>query len=80
MITDAFKAAIRTEIEHVKTDGFTKDYQASDEEALGIVLAQFFEWDGVAVLKTASYALEDANFHTESAVLDDLAAKAEGSG
>jgi hypothetical protein len=55
---------IRQVVESVKRDYFTADYKASDAEAMGIVLAQFFSWDGLVVLEAAEHGLTDANFHS----------------
>ena len=43
---------------------FTYPDQASDEAALGILLARYFDWDGEAIFKVAQAAFEDSNFHT----------------
>jgi hypothetical protein len=50
---------------------------ATHEDAMGLLLARFFEHDGAAILRTAASALEDANFRTESEVVTDMAAKVE---
>jgi hypothetical protein len=71
--TTTFGDAVRAEIERVKKDSFVDGYQATDAEALGIALAGFFSWDGLEILRTAQYALEDANFHTESAIVGEMA-------
>lgn len=39
---------------------------ATDEMGLGLMLAHYFEWDGLALLKVVYAALEDSNFHTEN--------------
>lgn len=57
----------------VKENSFIKGYTATDAEALGILIARFFQWDGLAILRAAQYALEDANFHGESAKVSDMA-------
>lgn len=67
--------AVQVVLDHIKRTSFVKDYTATNEEAMGLLVSKFFEWDGVAILKSASYALEDANFHTESAVIDELVNK-----
>jgi len=36
------------------------------------MLAAWAEWDGVALLKVLAYALEDANFHSESAIVEEM--------
>lgn len=66
---------LKSLVARAKRDRFTPGYKATDAEALGLLVAGYFQWDGVAILRTASRALEDANFHKESAVLDGLAAK-----
>lgn len=63
---------VRPIVDQIKKDYFNADYQASDEEAAGILLSQFFSWDGISVLTAASHGLEDANFHTLSAKVDQL--------
>lgn len=65
-------AAVRPILDGIKKDYFNADYEASDEEAMGILMSQFFSWDGIAALQAASHALEDSNFHTLSAKVDTL--------
>lgn len=68
-----FADALRAEIERVKKDSFVEGYQAADEEAMGLILSHFTRWDGLAILRAAQYGLEDANFHTESAIVGRMA-------
>jgi hypothetical protein len=49
----------------------------TEEEALGIVISHYFEWDGLKILKTLSYALEDANFHSENEIINGIIEKLE---
>ena len=42
---------------------------AETETALGILIARYLKWDGAKILRTAAKALEEANFHSESAVV-----------
>lgn len=62
----------------IKTS-FVKEYQdkATDEEALGLVIADYFKWNGLAILKTLYNALEDANFHTANETIQVLIDKYE---
>lgn len=53
-------------IEQRKQESFTDPSQASDEEALGILVSSYFEWDGLAIMRTFGEALTDANFHSEA--------------
>jgi hypothetical protein len=57
----------------MKARMFMPEYvkQAKDEEALGIAISQYTEWDGGAILRTLCYALEDANFHGECAEIQE---------
>jgi len=71
------KSILRSEIELVKNESFVEDYKATDAEAMGLVIAKFFAWDGLDILRTAQFALEDANFHAESAAVSDMADKIE---
>lgn len=56
-------------IESVKNEVFEKEYrsQVTDAEVLGIMISKYFSWNGIEVLKTASSALEDCNYHSENA-------------
>ena len=51
---------------------FTPEYQdkASDAEVLGLIIARYWEWDGLQILETSKEALEDANFHTAASVIE----------
>jgi hypothetical protein len=53
-------------IEQQKQESFTDPSTATDEDALGILVARHFEWDGEAILRTFEEALTDANFHAEA--------------
>ena len=68
-----FAAAVRAEVDRVRAESFVPGYAATDPEALGVALAHYFQWDGLALLRTAQYALEDANYHTESALVGRMA-------
>lgn len=60
---------IKEILEEIKRESFVAGYNATDEEAMGLLLSRFFEWDGFAIMDAAAYALEDANFHTEAGEL-----------
>jgi hypothetical protein len=48
------------------------DAQSADmteADVLGLMLSEHFQWNGVAILETAAWALEDANYHRECAVV-----------
>lgn len=58
-MTAEFKAIIERE----KPLRFVPEYDATDEEMLGVLVAQYFGWDGERILAAMQYALEDSNFH-----------------
>ena len=68
---------LRAELDQIKAKSFVKTYKATDEEAIGLLLSRFFKWDGACIMKAASYALEDSNFHTESDAIDEMVKKVE---
>jgi hypothetical protein len=65
-------------IEAQKYESFTEPDKATDEEALGILIARHLGWDGDAILLVAEEALTEANFHDEAAAVRALWAKREG--
>lgn len=62
---------------------FTDDYVASSPleqrelEGLGIRISQWTSYDGLAIMKVAAHALEDANFHGEARQIFEWIAKLE---
>tara|TARA_A200000159_G_scaffold92508_1_gene85958 strand:+ start:1988 stop:2215 length:228 start_codon:yes stop_codon:yes gene_type:complete len=66
------KETLRQLIEEKKRTAFNSDYVASDAEALGILISQYFEWDGEKIFQTMFNAMEDANFHTFNKQLKEL--------
>lgn len=69
------KALIQELLDTIKKNSFVAKYKATNEEAMGLLVSKFFEWDGVAILETSANALEDANFHTEAGQLFDMVKK-----
>lgn len=47
----------------IKESCFVAGYNPPDEEVMGLLIAKFFKWDGLAIAESAGHALEDANFH-----------------
>jgi hypothetical protein len=62
-------------IDQIKRSSFVQGYEATDEEAVGMMLSKYFGWDGLAILKASGYALEDSNFHTENAQVQEMIEK-----
>ena len=67
-------AVVRTLVHTIKSERFTEGYKATDAEAFGLLMADYFEHDA-RILQAASRALEDANFHSQAAAVDELYAQ-----
>lgn len=50
-------------IKITKQTSYANDYEATDQEAMGLLISKFFKWDGLAIGETAEHAFEDSNFH-----------------
>tara|TARA_E500000178_G_C16982689_1_gene736595 strand:+ start:292 stop:534 length:243 start_codon:yes stop_codon:yes gene_type:complete len=50
-------------IDEKKIEFFNEPQKITDEEVLGILISQFFKWDGNKIFKTTYSAFEDSNFH-----------------
>lgn len=74
MEKEQVQAAIRPVLEQIKKDSFVEDYEASDTEAMGMLLSKYFEWAGDSILEASYYGLEDANFRTEADIVKHLIA------
>jgi hypothetical protein len=57
LTADDIKEVLNPLIEIIKKTSFTSDYKASTNEAFGLLISKFFEWDGLAILKATIYAL-----------------------
>ena len=49
-------------IKITKQTSYVDGYEATDEEAMGLLVSKFFKWDGLAIGETAEHAFEDSNF------------------
>ena len=58
-------------VEQKKKEAFIEPNKATDEEALGILIATYFEWDS-RIIRCFLEALEDANFHTLRGQIEEL--------
>jgi len=70
--SDEVKQELKPLLERIKRTSFVKPYQATDTEAMGMLISKFFEWAGEDIMEAAYYALEDANFHGEAKAVLDL--------
>lgn len=60
-----------------KVNHYSEPSEISDTQAMGILMAHFFEWDGLQILKATYEALEDSNFHTENETIQKMINKLE---
>lgn len=69
--------ALKELIDIKKHLAFVPEYrdQAKETEALGILISQYFEWDGSKIVETFIEALGDANFHSLAGEIQELADK-----
>ncbi len=58
-------------------EGHIFNVKVSKEEVLGVILAKYCRWEGPKILTIAIQALEDANFHTEAAEVQEIANKSQ---
>jgi hypothetical protein len=56
----------------IKKTNFVEGYTATDEEAMGLLMAKYFIWDGLSILESCYSGLEDSNFHTENKTIQKL--------
>lgn len=47
----------------------TQTKERLNEEAMGLAISHWTKWDGYKIMRVFASALEDANFHTEAAVV-----------
>lgn len=72
---ELIKEALTPLISKIKKVCFVDGYEATDQEAMGLIVSKFTEWDSQKILEIASYALEDANDGDSKDVIDELISK-----
>ena len=50
-------------MQDIKESCYVAGYNPTDAEVMGLLVAKFFKWDGLAIAESAGHALEDSNFH-----------------
>lgn len=65
------RAVLAALVEARKQQSFAAPSQATDAEAFGLLMADYFEHDD-RILLAAAAALEDANFHTEAGQITEM--------
>ena len=64
MSTDEMvESVMPTLLKAMKKKAFVDGYNASDKEALGLVLSKAMKWDSLNILDVTKEALEDSNFN-----------------
>jgi hypothetical protein len=71
------KEQVKRLLEVVKEQHYNEPATVTDEQAMGILMAQYFEWDGLAILRATFEGLEDSNFHTENKTIQAMIEKIE---
>lgn len=59
-------------LKEIKSESFVKGYEATDADAMGLLISKFFNYDGMQILQTSQMALEDANFHKEAYTVETM--------
>ena len=72
MCTEQRHCPLGTAIRNTTRERYPDVRTVSAEEVLGAMIATHFEWNGLSILKTASAALEQANFHDECALVEQM--------
>ena len=75
--TEDVQEAVKPLLEQVKRVSFVDGYKATDDEAMGIMMSKFFEWDGLQIMRAFYHALEDANYHTENLTIERMITRLE---
>ena len=72
MCTDDKRCSLGNPIQRTIGEFYADDRNVTEEHVLGIMIAVHFGWDGLKILKAASAALEDANFHGECELVEQM--------
>jgi len=68
------RAKLKEIIDQTKKEIFVKGYESKfiEQETMGVLLSQYFKWDGRSIYKVAYNAFEDSNFHNFNEKFVDL--------
>lgn len=66
------EATIDRIVREIKHELYTEPSSVSDAEAYGVMTAHYFEWDGARIVEAFLSTLEDANYHTFRARVQEL--------
>lgn len=62
--TMSIEKKLKQLISEQKKQSFINPDSVLDSEALGIMISQYFKWDGKQIFLTSYNAFEDSNFHS----------------
>lgn len=58
------RTVLKNILENIKKTHWVPGYKATDEQAMGVLMAFYFNWNGQAILRATYEGLEDSNYHT----------------
>ena len=58
------KNSINNILDKIKKETFVDGYKASNEEAFGILMSKYFNYDGIAIAEATLGGLTDSNSHS----------------
>lgn len=73
-MTAVTTAVVQTLVDTIKRECFTEGSKPSNADAFGLLMSSYFGYSST-ILDAAARALEDANFHLDSAVVQEMADK-----
>ena len=67
-MNDSMVLKIKWMLKEIKESSFKPEcvQYISDQQAMGILVSRFFEFEGTSVLESLAFGLTDCNFHQES--------------
>ena len=78
MSCSAQKGTLQELVTAKRRKSFTDFEKGSDEEALGVLAAEFCNWSSPAIFKVISAILEDSNFHELNSQWQELIDERDG--
>ena len=66
------KDKVKEILEAIKKESFVKGYEATDEEAMGLLVSKYFKWSPLEIAKVAYNSFEDANMHGENEEIEKM--------
>jgi len=75
--TDHILEQVRNQVEQGRKTFYRQEYWNTipEEEILGVIIANYCEWEGTRIIKVMLSALEDANYHELVSEIEALTEK-----